>query len=147
VNAWIAVTAGVTGSAVAAAANGHATAAKERGLSGFTMRARALPHCRGRRLRWASCHGFGVRSGRGKDEQDAAAREEQRLRREVAEVLDPHHERSTVVEGDRVVTDLGKVLDNLRERMERLDLDPETSWSHRVTRTTSSLSIITTGNP
>jgi len=51
------------------------------------------------------------------------------LDREAAEVLDPDHERSMIIEDGRAVISPGQVLENLHQRMERLDLDPDTTWS------------------
>jgi hypothetical protein len=45
------------------------------------------------------------------------------------ETLDPYQEWTTVADGPRALINPGKVLENLFERMERLDLDPENTWS------------------
>lgn len=63
--------------------------------------------------------------GLGPSDGDAA-----RLQLEVAEALDPNQERSMVIDDSgTAIIDPGKVLQNLRARMERVDLDPDTSWS------------------
>jgi hypothetical protein len=46
----------------------------------------------------------------------------------VRQFRDLYDERATIIEGDRVVMDPGKVLENIRARMERIDLDPGTPW-------------------
>ncbi len=65
---------------------------------------------------------------------------DQDVDREVAELLDPYNDRPSVDEpsGGRVTFTPGKVIDNLRDRMERVTLDPlvEISGSTSSARTT-----------
>ena len=60
-------------------------------------------------------------SARKKDAQEQA--------REALELLDPYNERTTSVRDGRVVSAPGQILENLAQRMERIDLDPETPWA------------------
>jgi hypothetical protein len=63
------------------------------------------------------------------DQEPAADGSAARVQRDVDELLDPDRERSMVLDGDRGVVLPGQVLQNLRERMERMDRDPDTTWS------------------
>jgi hypothetical protein len=63
------------------------------------------------------------------DGRRGRADEVARLRREVAEAINPDEERSMVVEDGRAMVIPGQILENLFHRMERLDLDPDTSWA------------------
>jgi cell filamentation protein len=47
----------------------------------------------------------------------------------IRQFWDPYDERATLIEGDRVLMDPSKVLENTRARMERIDLAPGTPWS------------------
>jgi hypothetical protein len=58
-----------------------------------------------------------------------ATREAERVAREANEMLDPYAERAMVVEGDRVAVDPAQLLQNIHDRMERVNLDPDTAWS------------------
>ena len=49
--------------------------------------------------------------------------------RVVRELLDPREERTMFVDRGQVVIVPAQVLDNIRARMERIDLDPDTSWA------------------
>lgn len=55
--------------------------------------------------------------------------EHERVSREVGEMLDPYTERTHVVEGDRAMVNPGQILENIRARMGRIDIDPDTEWS------------------
>ena len=45
------------------------------------------------------------------------------------ELLDPYHPRASVIDGDRIALNSGKVLENIQVAMERLDLDISTPIS------------------
>lgn len=64
---------------------------------------------------------------RRKNQDDASDHE--RVAQEVREALDPYSERALIIEGDRAAVIPGRILENIRSRMERVDLDPNTSWT------------------
>lgn len=48
---------------------------------------------------------------------------------EARELLDAYHSRASLRDGDRILLNPGQVLENIREAMERLDLDINTAIS------------------
>jgi hypothetical protein len=66
-----------------------------------------------------------------RSEKQDAAREAERVAREATEMLDPYADRAVVVEGDWVLVNPGQLLENIRDRMERVDLDPDTGGPPR----------------
>lgn len=53
---------------------------------------------------------------------------DERVAREVEELLNPYGERAFVVEDQGALVDPGRILENVHQRMERVDLDPSTPW-------------------
>jgi len=48
---------------------------------------------------------------------------------QASEFVDPYHRRASLRDGDRIIVQAGKVLDNITEAMERVDLDINTEIS------------------
>lgn len=48
---------------------------------------------------------------------------------EIGELLDRHDHRASVAGDGQLMVDLGKVLGNVRELLERIDLDPSEDWA------------------
>lgn len=67
---------------------------------------------------------FGKKRGAGEPD-DQQAQSEQAVR----EMLDPHHPRASIIDGDRVLLQPAQVLDNITLAMERLDNDIDTPIS------------------
>ena len=43
-------------------------------------------------------------------------------------MVDPYDERATVVSGEQALVSPAQILENIHDRMERIDLDPDTRW-------------------
>lgn len=59
---------------------------------------------------------------------DDPSDQERAAQQAVEAVFDPYSEQTLIVEGEQAAIMPGRVLENLRNRMERVDLDPETLW-------------------
>ena len=60
----------------------------------------------------------------------------------VRELLDPYSERTMIIESGQVLVIPEKVLLNVRQRMERIDLDPTTSWTMNDVMSTEEMAVL-----